>query len=337
MALLSIFGANKTHNTFIMNWNYYFGTTEYFFIFLFILLNVLYIFRTVRVARKLKTTARSLIVKLVLRSVAFGLLLVSLLGPSFGETQKEVKSLGKDIFVVIDLSRSMKAMDVIPSRLEKVKFELSRFVDNQSSNRIGIIAFSNKAYMQVPLTYDRDALQLFIHSLQTELIPGQGSNLCAGLEMVFEKMSKPTNGENRSKLAIVFTDGEESDDCPGALFNNFRRYGIAVKVVGVGSYLGTTIKDGSGLLEDDEGKLVITKLDDGYLTQLTGKFNSNPYYLRNEKNDLNQLILDINEMSSSFVDAKTFAVETDKYYYFLGAALVLLLLDVLITIGTFRL
>ncbi len=320
-----------------MNWNYLLGTTEYFFIFLFIFLYTAYIFRIVRTARLFKTTARSLVLKLALRTVAFGLLIISLLGPSFGDSSHEVKSMGKDIFLVIDLSRSMEATDVIPSRLEKAKFELIRFIDNQSANRIGIIVFTNKAYMQVPLTYDRDALHLFIHSLQTNLVPGQGSNVCSGLEMAFKKMSSGSSGEERSKLLVVFTDGENEENCSGQLINNLRKYGIGMKFVGVGSLEGTTIDDGSEMLKDENNKIVITKLNDGFLKNLTVKTNGQLYHLRNNKNELNNLILDINSMSSSYVDAKTFMVETNKYYYFLGAALVLLLLDVLITIVAFRL
>ena len=320
-----------------MNWNYLLETTEYFFIFLFISLYTAYIFRTVRVARQLKTTARSLVLKLVLRSIAFGLLIISLLGPSFGEINHEVKNLGKDIFLVIDLSRSMEATDVNPSRLEKVKFELIRFIDNQAANRIGIIVFTNSAYMQVPLTYDRDALHLFIQSLQTKLVPGQGSNLCSGIEMAFNKMATATTGEERSKLVVLFSDGENEGNCSAELINDLRKNGIAMKIVGVGSQDGTTINEGKDLLKDENDKIVITKLNEGYLKNLSAKTNGQYYQLRNDKNELSNLIQDINSMTNSYVDAKTLMVETDKYYYFLGAALVLLLMDVLITIGAFRL
>ncbi|WP_215242401.1 vWA domain-containing protein [Dyadobacter helix] len=320
-----------------MNWNYPLGTTEYFFIFFFICLYIAYIIRTVRVARQLKTTARTLIIKLFLRMVTFALLMISLLGPSFGEADQEIKAQGKDIYLVVDLSMSMNAADVIPSRLEKVKFELSRFVENQKANRIGIIVFSNDAYVQVPLTYDADALGLFIQSLQTDLIPGSGTNLCRAAELAFNRLINGDEPDGRSKMMVLFTDGENSKDCAGALFNNLRRYGIGVYTVGVGTKAGTSIRSKNGLLKDERGKLVITKLNEDFLSGFSLNAKGGYYELSNTRNDMDPLIAEITSARGSFINARTVMVDSNKYYYFLGAALVLVLMDVLITIGTFRL
>src|SRR5215217_4854289 len=191
-----------------MNWNYPFETTEYFFIFFFILIYTAYIIRTVRIARQLQTTARTLILKLFLRSISFSLLIISLLGPSFGEADRQIQSKGKDIFMIVDLSKSMDAADVTPSRLEKVKFEINRFVQNEVANRIGIIIFSNDAFIHVPLTYDRAALELFIQSLQTDLLPTSGTNVCPAVELAFNKLVNSTDPTGRSKMIVLFTDGE---------------------------------------------------------------------------------------------------------------------------------
>jgi Ca-activated chloride channel family protein len=202
-----------------MNWNYPFDTTEYFFIFFFILAYIAYIIRTVRVARQLQTTARTLIIKLFLRSITFSLLIISLLGPSFGEADSDVQAKGKDIFLIVDLSKSMDAADVTPSRLEKVKFELNRFVENERANRIGIIIFSNDAFIHVPLTYDVAALELFIQSLQTDLLPTSGTNVCAATEMAYNKLMNTADPTSRSKVMVLFTDGENSSGCSNTHFS----------------------------------------------------------------------------------------------------------------------
>jgi Ca-activated chloride channel family protein len=225
-----------------MNWNYPFDTTEYFFIFFFILAYVAYIIRTVRVARQLQTTARTLIIKLFLRSITFSLLIISLLGPSFGEADRDVQAKGKDIFLIVDLSKSMDAADVTPSRLEKVKFELNRFVQNERANRIGIIIFSNDAFIHVPLTYDVAALELFIQSLQTDLLPTSGTNVCAATELAYNKLMNAADPTGRSKMMVLFTDGETASSCSNAFYNNIRRFGIGVYTVAVGSKIGISIQ-----------------------------------------------------------------------------------------------
>jgi Ca-activated chloride channel family protein len=320
-----------------MNWNYPFGSTEYFFIFFFIFVYVSYLIRTIRIARQLKTTARTVIIKLFLRSIIFGLLIISLLGPSFGEAERQISAKGKDIYMVVDLSRSMDAADVNPSRLEKVKFEMNHFLDNQRANKIGIIIFSNEAFVQVPLTYDAAALELFIQSLQTDLLPSSGTNICGAVELAYSKLMSGEDPTGRSKMIVTFTDGENRNDCSRTLYNNLRRFGIGTYVVAVGTANGISIRSEGKPLLDDHGNIVVSKLDAGFLQSFAGNTKGSYYELNNAKNDINKMITDINNADGTLIDSRTVTVASNKYYYFLGAALALLLLDVLITIGTFRL
>lgn len=320
-----------------MNWNYPIGSTEYLFIFFFILVYITYIIRTIRIARQLKTTARTIIIKLFLRSLALILLIVSLLGPSFGEMERAISAKGKDIFMIVDLSKSMDASDVNPSRLEKVKFEMTHFIQNQKANKVGIIVFSNDAYVQVPLTYDIAALDLFIHSLQTDLLPTSGTNVCSAVEMAFNKLMSGTDPAGRSKMVLLFTDGENKGDCSNSLYGNLRRFGVHAYVVGVGTKNGISIRSNGKTLHDANGKMVITRLDENFLQSLAANTRGRYYELSNTKNEISQMITDINNAEGTLVDSRTVTVASNKYYYFLGAALILLVLDVLITIGTFRL
>lgn len=320
-----------------MNWNYPIGVVEYLFVFFFVLFYVTYIIRTIRVARQLKTTARTLIIKLFLRCATLALLLISLLGPSFGEAERELSAKGKDIYLIVDLSRSMDAADVNPSRLEKVKFELNHFIHNQKANKIGIIVFSNEAYVQVPLTYDLAALELFIQSLQTELLPTNGTNLCGAAQLAFDKLTAGNNNDSRAKMMIMFTDGETKNDCSRSLYNNIRRFGVGVYVVGVGSKSGINIPYKGAPLKDEDGNIVISKLDESFLQSFASNSLGHYYELNNAKNNVNQMMQEVNSVEGTLIDLRTITVVSNKYFYFLGAALVLLIMDVLITIGTFRL
>lgn len=320
-----------------MNWNYPFETTEYFFIFFFIIAYVIFLIRTIRVARLLNTTARTLILKLFLRSIYFILLIISLLGPSFGEASREIQAKGKDIYLLVDLSKSMDAVDVSPSRLEKVKFEMNRFIENERANRIGIIIFSNEAFVQVPLTYDATALGLFIQSLQTSLLPTSGTNVCGSLELAYKKLINGNDPSSRSKMVVLFTDGENKSNCSGILYNNLRRFGVGTYVVAVGTRTGISIKENGKLLKDENDRLVVSKLDENFLKNVASNTKGQYYELNNEKSEINRMITDINAADGTLIDTRTVTVVSNKYFYFLGAALLLIIMDVLITIGTFRL
>ena len=158
-----------------MKWANSLGLFELIILGIFGLFYILYIVRVVRTTQRLGLPFRRVIIKAILRTLYFGLIVVALLGPSFGDTSREIKTVGKDIFVCIDLSQSMNAMDVQPSRLSKVKFELKNIVEAFNSDRIGLIMFSSEAYLQCPLTYDNNALNLFIQTLNTEMVPNYGT------------------------------------------------------------------------------------------------------------------------------------------------------------------
>lgn len=320
-----------------MNWNYPFGLTEFLFTILFVLAYGAYFVRTVRVAKRLHTTSRSLGIKFFLRSIAFVLLIISLLGPSFGETERELEAKGKDIYLLVDLSKSMDAADVAPTRLEKVKFEINRLMEALPSSRMGLIVFSNEAFTQSPLTYDHAALNLYVQSLQTDLLPGSGSNPCASLQLAYTKLSKDAAASDKAKVMLLFTDGERRADCDATLFNNIRRFGFRLFVVAVGTVTGSAIITNNEILKDGEGEAVITKVDEKGVRDLAKATNGNHYRVTNKINQLPQALDDMNAIQGRLVDSRQVAVVSNKFYYFLAAALGLLLLDVLITVRTFRL
>ena len=133
-----------------MCWFNSLGTFEYVSIGIFLIAYLLYSFRVFRLSRFLGTLHGSVIPKLILRTAFFALIIIALLGPSFGNDSKEVKSIGKDIMIAIDLSNSMNAVDIQPSRLEKIKYELANIIEEFNSDRIGLIIFSSEAFVQCP-------------------------------------------------------------------------------------------------------------------------------------------------------------------------------------------
>lgn len=321
-----------------MNWNFPFGPYEYTFVALFILAYIAYFIRTIRIAKRLKTPTRSLFIKFFMRSIYFSLLLISLSGPFLGETERSIQAQGKDIYFLVDLSQSMNATDVAPSRLEKVKFEINKIIPNsQSGERFAIIVFSNNAYVQSPLTYDDKALALFVQTMQTSLLPQSGSNPCSALQMGYEKISKEAATIKSAKILVLFTDGEYENSCSSELLNNIRRLGIRVMIVGVGTPNGSSIKSNGQLLKDKNDQLVISKLDRSALKKLGNQTNGVYFEINNQLNEISKLVTEINSVSGTLVDTRVISVLNNRYYYFLGFALLFMIFDILITIRTFRL
>ncbi|MEQ9304534.1 MAG: VWA domain-containing protein, partial [Marinoscillum sp.] len=194
-----------------MTWAYSLDTFELIIIAVFAVLYALYVVRLARIKSRLNVPIGKWMIKFGVRTLYFLLILAALLGPSFGDTSREIKSVGKDIFVCIDLSESMNAFDIQPSRLEKVKFELKNIVEAFSSDRIGLIMFSNEAFMQCPLTYDNNALNLFIQALNTSLVPNSGTDFGPPLEMALKKLSDGESSvtQQKSKIIVLISDGED--------------------------------------------------------------------------------------------------------------------------------
>src|SRR5258707_13369470 len=171
-----------------MVWFREFSWVEILLVLAFLVCYGFYLFRVIRISKSLKTPFSSVFAKLFLRTLFFALVIIAFMGPSFGESKKEIKSVGKDIMICVDLSKSMDAFYIQRRRLEKIKFQTKKIVEAFTSDSIGIIIFSSEAFMQCPLTYDQNALNLFIETMNTSLVPASGTDFGPPLKMALSKL-----------------------------------------------------------------------------------------------------------------------------------------------------
>lgn len=321
-----------------MLWYRELGLTEIVLAALFVILYSLYLLRVIRVARSLKTPFYAVFFKLALRTLIFALLIIALLGPSFGESQREVKSIGKDIMICVDLSKSMDAFDIPPTRLEKIKFELKRVVDAFSSDRIGIIIFSSEAFMQCPLTFDQNALNLFIDTMNSGLVPTSGTDFGPALRMALDKLNQDeaSTTQSKSKIIILISDGEDFGDETTDITDDIEQNGIKLFTLGIGTDSGGRIRSGSSFKTDRSGNVVVTKLNSRELKELADKTGGKYFEINESRNDVAKLINAINKIEGELMDARFMDVTANKYYYFLLAALALLVVDILLNVKTVR-
>ncbi|MDW7694025.1 VWA domain-containing protein [Flammeovirgaceae bacterium SG7u.111] len=302
---------------------------------LFVLLYAVFIIRTYRVARKVKSRAGGLLSKLIIRSLYFFLMIFCLLGPSIGESRKEVKTIGKDIYVLMDLSLSMDADDVQPSRLEKAKFELKNLVNAFSSDRVGLIIFSSDAFLQCPLTYDQNALMVFIETMNTGLVSSSGTDFSPALDIALKKHIKSDEEsvtQQQSKIVILVSDGEDFGDETISIAKEIKEKGIRLFALGIGTKKGSKIPQGYRFKRNKEGEDVVTTLNDASLKKLTSLTGGKYFEVSDKKNDVPKMIAAIDDIEGEFRNARQVDASANRYYYFLIAALVLIVLDLLITV-----
>lgn len=323
----------------LMTWAYSLDTFELIIIAVFAVLYVLYVVRLARIKSRLNVPIGKWMIKFGVRTLYFLLILAALLGPSFGDTSREIKSVGKDIFVCIDLSESMNAFDIQPSRLEKVKFELKNIVEAFSSDRIGLIMFSNEAFMQCPLTYDNNALNLFIQALNTSLVPNSGTDFGPPLEMALKKLSDGESSvtQQKSKIIVLISDGEDFGEETDQVAEEIESVGIKLFTLGVGTEKGSKIVTRRGFKTNNQGEEVVSKINTRSLKKIASDTGGKFFEINERKNDVERLINAINDIEGELRDAKQLDAKANKYFYFLIAALALMLLDALITVKVIKL
>ncbi len=321
-----------------MTWFRSLGTAELLFIAAFLIFYALYIYRIAKVARQLKTNGSLIIVKLLTRTIYVSLIIIALLGPSFGESQREVSSIGKDVYLLVDLSESMNANDIQPTRLEKVKFELKNIVEAFSSDRLGLIIFSSEAFVQSPLTYDQNALNLFIETLHTDLVPNSGTDFGPPLRKAYQKLTseESTIAQPKSKIIILISDGEDFGDKTGEVAEMIEEAGVKLFTLGVGTETGSRIPESSGFKRDRSGNEVITRLNDRQLKSVAVETGGKYFEINDQLNDVERLINNINQIAGELRDTRLMDVSTNKYYYFLWLALIFMAFDFLVSIKTIR-
>ncbi|MEM6643749.1 MAG: VWA domain-containing protein [Bacteroidota bacterium] len=314
-----------------MKWVNSLGIFELVLVGVFLLLYLLFVLRVVSTTKRLGVPSRRVIIKLFLRSLYLLFIIIALLGPSFGDTSREIKTVGKDIFICIDLSQSMNAMDVPPSRLAKVKFELKNIIEAFNSDRIGLIMFSSEAYLQCPLTYDNNALDLFIQTLNTDMVPNYGTDFGPPLKMAVEKLEDEDTVITRSKakIVILISDGEDFGDETADAAEDLEEDGISLFTLGVGTQNGSKIPVRTGFKRDNNGNEVVSKLNPRSLQELAEDTSGEYFEINESRNDTERLINAINSVEGELRESKKVDATQNRYFYFLWIALGMMVIDLL--------
>lgn len=271
--------------------------------------------------------------KFVLYTLAFTFVVIGIVNPQVGTKLEEVKRKGADLMICLDVSNSMNAEDLQPNRLEKAKQAISKLVNKLEGDRLGVIVFGGEAYVQLPITTDYSAAKLFLESINTDMIPTQGTAIGNAIDLAVESFGKD---EGKNKAIIVITDGENHEDDAIKAAEAAAEKGIAVHTIGMGSVDGSPIpvyrnNVKEGYRKDKDGNTVVTKLNEQVLQEIAAAANGIFVRASNADAGLNNVLNAIDKLEKKQFDSKMYSDYEDRFQWFIAAALLLLVVELFIS------
>lgn len=264
--------------------------------------------------------------KFILVSSAFVLLVIAMANPRKPDGSGNVKHNGIDVMIALDVSRSMLAQDIKPNRLERAKQFISKLVDRIPDDRVGIVVFAGRSYLQMPLTSDLAAAKLYLSTAAPDIVPTQGTVIGDALQMSFSAFNAK---EKKYKAIVLISDGEDHDQSAEKLSRSLAEEGVMVNTIGIGSAEGATIDDPvtGESKKDAEGKTVITKLNETSLKNIAAATGGIYLSLTNSDEAATAVQQQLGTMEKRGITEMSQASYRYYFPWLLGAALLLLLTE----------
>ena len=258
-------------------------------------------------------------------------LIVAMADPQTGSRLEKVKRKGIDLMICLDVSNSMMAQDIKPNRLERAKQSIVRLIDNLEGDRLGIIVFAGKAYTQLPITTDYAAARMFTSSINTSIVPTQGTAIAEALEVA----SNGFGESKHNKAIVVITDGEDHEGNVFEKAEEAYKKNITIYTIGMGLPEGTPIPVYSGNVQtgykkDHDGQTIMSKLDETLLQRLASIGKGMYVRATTSETGLSKIFDDISKIEKSEIEEKQFSDYEDRFQYFVAIALFLLILDLFV-------
>lgn len=265
---------------------------------------------------------------LVLVAMCLGIIMVA--RPQFGTKSEKTAREGIEMVIAIDVSNSMLAQDVKPDRLTRAKQLLTRLINSRPDDKVAIVVFAGQAYIQLPMTSDTQSAKLFLETLNTNLVPVQGTALSEAIDV---SMTCFTNTDDVEKAIILLTDAESHEGDALAAAKRAAEKGIFIGVLGIGSVDGAPIpiKEGSSVMrKDKKGEYVTTRLNENLGKEIAEAGDGAYFRVDNTNSAINSLLTVMDKIEKHELDTKAYAEYDEKFYIFAWAMFLLLLVEILI-------
>ncbi len=246
--------------------------------------------------------------------------------PATGDTGNRT---GIDVMVALDVSNSMLAQDIKPNRLERAKQVISSILDKMSNNRMGMVVFAGRAFLQMPLTSDLAAARLYVSNASTDAVPEQGTVIGDALKMCNTALDTK---EKKYKAVILISDGEDHDEKANEALKELQDNGVVLYTIGIGSPEGAPIFDPAlnDYKKDENGNTVVSKLNEKDLQNIAAQTGGQYYLFTNADEVANQVAVSIDQMEKKQIGGTGIRVYSSYFQWFLLAAFIFLLLETII-------
>jgi len=259
--------------------------------------------------------------KIILSSVGLLFLLLALLRPQWHKAEETIQQEGRELFIALDISRSMLAADCTPNRLVCAKQKITQLLKKLDCARVGLILFSGSAFVQCPLTSDYSAFHMYLEAVDAEMISSGTTAIDQAIKQSLTAFASMP--ERNNKLLILFTDGEDFSHNLRSIKQEAAQAGLSIFTFGIGTPEGAPVPlfdvhgKQIGHQKDAKGDVVISRLNEGILHTLAQDAGGTYLRMTDSDNDLNILVSKVNAFEKEHLEDRTYARMEEQYSYFL--------------------
>ncbi|MGI8638069.1 MAG: VWA domain-containing protein [Segetibacter sp.] len=236
---------------------------------------------------------------------------------------------GVDVMVALDVSNSMLAQDIKPSRLERARQVLSKIIDKMGNNRLGMVVFAGQAFLQMPLTTDLAAAKMYVSNASPDAVPTQGTVIGDALRMCNASLDTK---EKKYKAIILISDGEDHDEKAEQVLKELQDNGVVVNTIGIGSPEGAPIFDAAlnDYKKDESGNMVISKLNEQDLQKIATETGGQYFLFSNADEIADKVAASIGQMKKKQIGGTGIRVYNSFFQWFLLVAVIFLIVEIII-------
>lgn len=261
--------------------------------------------------------------------IAFFFFIIALAGPKIGTEIREVDRSGVNMLIALDLSRSMNAEDISPSRLEKAKFEVNRLINHLDGDRVGLLVFTGEAFVQSPMTLDYSALRLYLDIAQTDQMPSSTTNFQAAMIKAEETFQSLEDNPDAADVLLFIADGENHGPDYRSSVQRLNQMGVTVFTVGIGTEAGARIPiydNGNlrGYHRDNQGNEVITQMSSQTMRDIAALGGGNYYEISSGSDTIEPFLSRLSDLERGEFSSQEFADYKNRYQLMVALGLIFL-------------
>lgn len=271
------------------------------------------------------------IMKIVFMALGFSALFLAFLQPQWDKKEEPISQEGRDLFIALDISKSMLAHDVLPNRLSMAKAKIKTLVNLLASERVGLLLFSGSTIVQCPLTTDYGAFMMFLDQIDHNTMSAGTTALDKAIQKTLEIFN--TVAQKKNKLLVIFTDGEDFSSNLSAIKDEAQRVGLRIVTVGVGTEEGSPIPliddhgNKTGYQLDEKGVAVISSLNEGILSSLASNLGGFYVHATQDSMDLKKIVSYVERMEKEKFEDKKIQSLQEQYHYFIAVSFICFILE----------